>query len=83
MKSTLLLVTAALLLSGCTQLTKEPSEARKRKMEQDAVLAERPEPLHARTKAIEARAREYEEAGFNKADAKAKAIADAWPKPKT
>jgi hypothetical protein len=83
MKTALPLVVTAVLLSGCSLLTKEPSEARKREMEQDALLAERRDPLNARAKAIDARAREYEEAGFNKAEARAKAIADAWPKPKS
>lgn len=72
-----------LLLSGCSLLTSEPSEARRRKLEQDALLAERRDPLRDRAEAIEARARHYENLGYSERDAKAKAIADAWPKPKS
>jgi len=83
MKPALLLVAAAVLLSGCTLFAKQPSEARKRKLEQDALLNERGDPLRARAEAIGAQARQYENRGFSKDEAKAKAIADAWPKPKS
>lgn len=83
MKTILPLLAAALLLSGCSLLTKEPSEARKRRLEQDALLAERPDPLRARAEAIHARARQYENRGYSARDAKAMAIAEAWPPPKS
>jgi hypothetical protein len=83
MKPVLPLVAAAVLMSGCSLLTKEPSEARQRKLEQDAYLHERGDPLQERAKAIDARARQYENRGYSARDAKAMAIADAWPKPKS
>lgn len=83
MKSILPLLAAAALLGGCSLLTKEPSEARKRRLEQDALLAERPDPLRTRAEVIEARARQYENRGYSTRDARAKAIAEAWPPPKS
>lgn len=83
MKTLALLAACSLLLSGCSLLTKEPSEAHMRRLEQDALLAERPDPLRARVEVIHARARQYENLGYSARDAKAKAIADAWPKPKS
>ena len=83
MKTALPLLAAALLLSGCSLLTKEPSEARLRKLEQETLTHERGDPLRARGEAIDARARQYENRGYSARDAKAMAIAEAWPPPKS
>lgn len=83
MKTVLPLLAIAVLMCGCSLLTKEPSEARQRKRELDALLHERGDPLQERAEAIDARAWQYENRGYSARDAKAMAIADAWPKPKS